>query len=214
MTGAALLEATDLACRRGERLIFAGLSFALAPGAALLLVGPNGSGKSSLLRVLAGLLPPEAGELRWGGEKVASDPAAYRARLHFIGHQDAVKPVLTVGETLRFWAALRGVPAAPDALARFRLEEVADWPCRFLSSGQRRRLALSRLVASPAPLWLLDEPATGLDDVSVGDLESAVAEHRRGGGIAVLSTHAPIALPAAETINVATFAPKAAPAFA
>jgi heme exporter protein A len=204
---------TRLACRRGERLVFRGLDFAVPPGGALVLTGANGSGKSSLLRLMAGLTPPAAGSLAWDGTPVSTDPAAHRARLHFIGHQDALKPVLSVAEMLSFWARMHGGAVRADtaavaaALARFRLDRRADWPCRLLSAGQRRRLALARLVASPAPLWLLDEPATGLDGDAVDDLLAAIAAHRAEGGRVVLSTHTPLALPAPLTLSLADFAP-------
>jgi heme exporter protein A len=200
-----------LACRRGERLVFAGLYFTLAGGGALVLTGRNGSGKSSLLRLMAGLTPPAAGALAWDGVAVATDPAAHRARLHFIGHADALKPALTAAETVRFWAGMRGADGdAAAALACFRLDSLAAMPCRFLSAGQRRRLALARLVASPAALWLLDEPYTGLDDESVSDLDAAIAAHRRGGGRVVLSTHVAVTLPDATVLALGAFAPPAA----
>ena len=201
-----------LACRRGGRLVFEGLDFALEPGGALLLTGPNGSGKSSLLRVMAGLTPPVAGNLAWNGESLADDPGAHRARLHFVGHLDALKPVLTAGETLAFWVAVRGGEraAVTRALARFHLEPLADLPCRFLSAGQRRRLALARLVASPAPLWLLDEPSTGLDEASTADLLAAIAEHRRGGGMVVAATHLDLHLQGAASLALQDFAPRRA----
>jgi heme exporter protein A len=203
----------DIACRRGERLVFAGLSFAVPAGGALILTGPNGSGKSSLLRLMAGLTAPEAGAISWNGVPVREDPAAHRARLHFIGHQDAVKPVLTIAETLAFWAGMHGgmAGAVEPALARFRLRPIADWPCRLLSAGQRRRLALARLVASPAPLWLLDEPATGLDSDAVADLVAAIEAHRAEGGRVVLSTHTPLPLAGALTLSLAGFAARATP---
>lgn len=196
-----------LACRRGERLVFSGLAFAVPPGGALLLTGPNGSGKSSLLRLMAGLSRPEAGSLFWDGMPVGEDPAAHRARLHFIGHQDAVKPALAVGETLRFWAGMHGGAAVAVALAHFRLEKLAHWPCRHLSAGQRRRLALARLLASPAPLWLLDEPATGLDVEAQADLLAAILAHRRNGGRVALSTHADLPIAEAEVLALGDFAP-------
>ena len=195
-----------LACRRGERLVFAGLSFAVMPGGAVVLTGPNGSGKSSLLRLMAGLPPPETGMLAWDGTPVREDPAAHRARLHFIGHQDAVKPVLTVAETVAFWAGMRGGGDPAAALERFGLAPLASWPCRLLSAGQRRRVALARLVASPAPLWLLDEPATGLDGEAVADLLAAIAAHRAEGGRVVLSTHTALPLEGAEILSMADFA--------
>ena len=201
-----------LACRRGGRLVFEGLDFALDPGGALLLTGPNGSGKSSLLRVMAGLTPPVAGGLAWNGESLHEDPAAHRARLHFVGHLDALKPVLTAGESLAFWAAMRGGDhgAVQRALARFHLEALADLPCRFLSAGQRRRLTLARLVASSAPLWLLDEPSTGLDEASTADLLAAIAEHRRGGGMIVAATHLDLPLERAALLALQDFAPRRA----
>jgi heme exporter protein A len=156
------LVAEGLGCRRGERVVFAELSFRLPAGGGLLLTGANGSGKTSLLRVLATFIIPASGRLLWGVAAVAAESAAYRAQLDFVGHQDGVKPGLTPRETLAFWAALRGVGSgrAPRlieaALAAFALDRVADWPCRWLSAGQRRRVALARLIAAPAAIWLLD----------------------------------------------------------
>jgi len=197
-----------LACRRGERLIFRGLDFALAPGGALVLIGPNGSGKSSLLRLMAALTPPEAGFLAWNGSDVREDPSAHRSRLHFIGHSDALKPVLSAGESLAFWARMRGTSAPIAlALARFGLADAASLPCRYLSAGQKRRLALARLVAAPAELWLLDEPLTSLDSDAAAQLLAAIAEHRAQGGRVVLSTHAPIELAAASRLSLADFRP-------
>ena len=209
-SAARLFEGRGLACRRGDRLVFQGLDFELAAGGALVLTGPNGSGKSSLLRLMAGLTPPLLGALSWDGTAVGEDPAAHRARLHLVGHQDALKPVLTVAETLAFSAALRETSAdrVPPALQRFHLAELADLPCRVLSAGQRRRLALARLLASPAPLWLLDEPSTGLDEASMLDLLAAIAEHRADGGLVAIATHLPLPLPAARTLSLADFAPR------
>jgi heme exporter protein A len=202
-----LFAGADLACRRGERLVFRGLSFALAAGEALLLTGPNGSGKSSLLRLLAGLLPPHGGAIAWEGEAIAHDPAAHRQRLHFIGHLDAVKPVLTVREAVRFWSGMHGSDDAEVALARFGLDVLAESPGRLLSAGQKKRLSLARLLASPAPLWLLDEPTTGLDEASARALETVIAEHRALGGIVVAATHIPLALDGAQTLSLADFTP-------
>src|SRR5262245_55126765 len=134
------LVGEGLACRRGGRLVFAGLDCRLPAGGALLLTGANGSGKSSLLRLLATLLEPAGGRLSWGGEAAGRDAAHYRAALHYVGHLDAVKPALTAREMLEFWAALRGAaaPASDAALAAVGLAAMADWPCRWLSAGQRR----------------------------------------------------------------------------
>lgn len=204
---AAGLAGRGLACRRGEQPVFEGLDFHLPPGGALILRGANGSGKSSLLRLMAGLTPPAAGTLAWDGVSVGEDPGAHRARLHFVGHADALKPALTVTETLEFWAGMRGGGDVAAGLERFRLRPMADLPCRFLSAGQKRRLALARLAVSAARLWLLDEPLTGLDEDAVADLHQAISAHRAGGGSVALSTHAPLALAAAATLALGDYAP-------
>ena len=202
-----------LACRRGERIVFERLDFALLPGGALVLTGRNGSGKSSLLRLMAGLSPPLSGALLWNGTDIAENRAAHRARLHFVGHADALKPVLTVTEMVEFWAGMHGGggrggdgAAIEDALDRFGLAPLAPMPCSLLSAGQRRRVALARLAAAPAPLWLLDEPLTGLDSDAVADLYDTIAAHRRAGGRIVVSTHAPLALEGSATLSLADFA--------
>ncbi len=208
------LIAENLACRRGARLVFAGVSFRLPAGGALVLTGANGSGKSSLLRLVGGLLAPAAGRLLWGGAPVAADIARHHSRLHYVGHQDAVKQVMTPREILSFWATLRGIdaraaaPALHDALAAFGLDAVADWPCRWLSAGLRRRLALARLMVVPAALWLLDEPTSALDDDSQARLERAIAAHRVADGRVLLATHAAIALDGAEILELDAFAPR------
>jgi heme exporter protein A len=211
---AAELVAEDLACRRGERLVFTGLSFRLPAGGALMLTGANGSGKTSLLRLLASLIELAAGRLAWGVSPIAGDVAAHRARLHYVGHQDGVKPGLTPRETLAFWAALRGrevrrdAPVLAAALAAFALDAVVDWPCRWLSAGQRRRLALARLLVTPAELWLLDEPFSALDDDNRARLEQAIAAHRAAGGRAVIATHIPAEIGAAAGIGLDGYAPR------
>jgi heme exporter protein A len=199
------LECRDLACLRGERLVFKGVSFALGAGEALRLTGPNGSGKSSLLRLLAGLGRPAAGSIAWNGASVVEDFDAHRRRLLFLGHQDAVKPWLTTRENLAFWAALHAAPTdgIAAALARFALAPQAELPARFLSQGQRRRLALARFAAIPARLWLLDEPTTGLDDANVATLEALVAEHSAQGGLAIVSTHLALKLPGSTALSLA-----------
>jgi len=212
---APLLVARELACRRGGRLIFRALSFALQPGDAMLLTGPNGSGKSSLLRVLAGLSPPLSGALEWDGAAISQDAAGHRARLHFVGHHDAVKPVLTALEMLSFWGALResGPPRAQQAKARQALETLglgplALSPCRLLSAGQKKRLALARLFADHAPLWLLDEPTNGLDAGGVRLLEDCISAHRKAGGIVIAATHIPILAERPTLLSPADYAPR------
>lgn len=196
-----------LTCIRGERLVFDKLSFRAQSGEALLLTGPNGSGKSSLLRLMAGLLAPAAGRLLWNKEAVADDPEAHRARLHYVGHLDALKPALTVAENLAFYAALRGTRAdeatLDQAMTAFRIDRLADTPARFLSQGQRRRTALARILAAPAPLWLLDEPTLALDDASLAALGAVLTEHLAAGGHIVAATHAPIAVTASRRLELA-----------
>jgi heme exporter protein A len=203
-----VLAGEGLACRRGGRLVFAGLDCRLETGGALVLTGANGSGKSSLLRLLATLLEPATGRLTWDGAPVAADAARYRARLHYVGHLDAIKPALIAREMLAFWAALRGAaaPATEAALAAFGLDAAADWPCRWLSAGQRRRLTLARLLAAPAAIWLLDEPTAALDTDGEARLVAAIAEHRAAGGRVALATHQPIAVPDAAHIALDDFA--------
>ena len=199
-----MLTLEGVTCRRGERTVFAGLDLTLDAGAAILLTGPNGSGKSSLLRLLAALSRPAAGTMTWDGAPVWDDPRDYRAALRYVGHLDAVKPVLTARETLAFWAAAHG--AAPEALERalagFALESLAETPGRMLSAGQKRRLTLARLPVAPGRLWLLDEPTLGLDSASVERLAAAVARHRENGGAVVLATHGDIALPEARGLDL------------
>jgi heme exporter protein A len=195
-----VLQAEGLAAFRGERLVFRDLDFAVEPGGALLLTGPNGSGKSTLLRLLAGLLRPTAGTLTWDGADALADLSSHARRLAYVGHQDAVKPGLTVAENLRFAARLTG-GGVRDALAAVGLQELADLPGRMLSAGQRRRLALARLALSEAPLWLLDEPTLGLDAVSVERFGAMLAAHREGNGMVVAATHLP--LPMRDTAELA-----------
>lgn len=199
------LEATDLACVRGERPVFKGVSFGVAPGQAIMLKGANGSGKSSLLRILAGLLKPVAGRLAWNGVAVADDAEGYRADLCFVGHLDAVKAVFTVEENLAFWATLGGATGADPAAAldRFGLSALADLPAQYLSSGQKRRVNLARIAISPATLWLLDEPTVGLDDAANKSLMALIDEHRRGGGMAIIATHVDLGIGDADDLRLA-----------
>lgn len=174
---------------RGGRTLFAGLSFALGPGEAALVAGPNGAGKSSLVRIAGGLLAPAAGGVMRDGA------CALLAEAH------ALDPELPLARALDFWAAFDGRRAeVAPALAALALDALGDVPVRMLSTGQRRRAAMARVVASGAPVWLLDEPANGLDDAAVATLEALIAGHRAGGGVALVATHLPIRLPGAVPI--------------
>ncbi|MCP4328946.1 MAG: heme ABC exporter ATP-binding protein CcmA [Alphaproteobacteria bacterium] len=197
-----------LTCIRGERLVFEGLTFAVDAGSVLFLTGPNGSGKTSLMRLMAGLARPAVGTLTWDGAPVDDDPDGHRARLRYLGHENAVKPALTVGDDLEFWCRWRGgVPdSAPETAQRLALDHLWETPCRFLSAGQRRRLALARLITVPASLWLLDEPAVGLDHESLITLETLLAGHCASGGCAVVATHQELSVPGADRLDFAAVA--------
>ena len=196
----------NLLCYRGERTVFADLSFDCRSGGALILRGPNGSGKSTLLRLMAGLLKAQEGLLTWNGEDIREEPDFHNERLHYVGHADAVKPVLTVTENISFWAEMRNTPGhIRDALDAFGITYLADVPGRFLSAGQKRRVNLARIKASKAELWLLDEPTTALDADAVHDLEREIGLHRAGGGMVVASTHADLGLIDAQVLNLGDY---------
>lgn len=202
---AARFAGEKVSCLRGERLVFQALDFTLTAGQALLLQGPNGSGKSSLLRLCAGLLRPAGGRLAWNDADIADDPDAHRGRLRYIGHLDAVKPVFTVAENLRFWARLGGGSdeTAAMALARFDLDHLAAVPGRLLSAGQRRRLNLARILAAPAQLWLLDEPTNSLDQAATLALATTIADHRAQGGLVIAASHLDLGLRDAARLELA-----------
>ena len=187
----AQFSGSGLTCFRGERIVFRGLDFDVGGGGILHLIGPNGSGKSTLLRVMAGLLPVIEGGLAWDGAPLAEDRDGHRARLIFVGHQDAVKGALSVAENLQFWRAMGGSATGniEAALERFNIGGLAELPARFLSAGQRRRLNLARLAAVPAALWLLDEPTTSLDTASAAILEDEIKRHTGNGGSVVMASH-------------------------
>ncbi len=191
------LSATDLACERGGRLVFSGLNFAVSAGEALVVTGRNGAGKSTLLRLIAGLLRKSGGRLDLTGGAAGADEATTAEQSHYLGHLDAVKPALSVGENLRFWTtylgAPRGAPIRP-ALEAVDLAQLSDLPAAYLSAGQRRRLSIARLVAVPRPLWLLDEPTSALDTQSQDRLAALMRNHRSRGGMIVAAAHGPIGL--------------------
>ena len=246
MGDAAQFSVHSLLCRRNGKAIFRDVSFALNQGDLLMVTGANGSGKTSLLRMLAGLLPVAEGEMRWNGAPIGED---YKEKLQFIGHQEAVKPELTVREMLNYWRVLRGhrrwgsspfrgevrwgadsdsapcgspPPDLPprgggdhglrmvstmnspeECLSTFGLEGLLEQPVRCLSAGQKRRLALTRLVLHPTKLWLLDEPATALDTAHTAKLVAAVHQHCVSGGMAVVVTHHDIGLQPTQNFHLA-----------
>ncbi|MCX7174784.1 MAG: cytochrome c biogenesis heme-transporting ATPase CcmA [Proteobacteria bacterium] len=201
-----MLTAIDLACVRGDRRLFANLGFNLESGGRLHVTGENGSGKTSLLRMLCGLSPPEAGEIRWQGETIARQGDEYRKAVLYLGHHNALKEELTALENLRTTAALAGV-AIDDAkgvelLGRVGLAGREELPVRFLSQGQKRRVALSRLLWSAAPLWVLDEPFVALDSAAVTWLADIVGKHLSAGGMAVLTSHQEVEIAAGKAQTV------------
>ncbi|MFB0613547.1 heme ABC exporter ATP-binding protein CcmA [Aurantiacibacter poecillastricola] len=188
------LTARDLACRRGERLLFRGLSLDLAGGEACHVTGPNGSGKSSLIRILARLLRPYAGKVEREGS------------IGLLDQTMALDEHLPLGRALAFWRGLDGAISG-DALAQLGLSDLLDVPVRYLSTGQRKRAALARLLGQDARIWLLDEPLNGLDRDAVGMVETLVAEHIAQGGLALVASHQPIAVPGMSVLHLPDYAP-------
>jgi heme exporter protein A len=194
------LEASGLACVRGGRQVFANMSFAITTGEALLVTGRNGAGKSSLLRMLAGLLRITAGRLQVvDGEPEKPVPE----QAHYLGHQDAIKPSLTVAENLRFWTRYLGGTAGPDeAIAAVGLDRLENLPAAYLSAGQRRRLSIARLITVPRPIWLLDEPQSALDRDGQERLAGLMRAHLAEGGLIVAATHGPIGIERAKELRL------------
>ena len=205
------LTGSDLTAVRGGRTVFAGVGFSLDAGELLAVIGPNGAGKSTLLRLVAGLLRPAAGTVRLdpddpthrpaGGplpdqvgdrlspEQGGMEQADFADQVHYLGHLDALKPSLTVRQNLAFWQRLWGGGDVEAALAAVGLEALGDLHASVLSAGQRRRVALARLLVAPRPVWLLDEPATALDAGAEAGLGRLIANHLAGGGLVIAATH-------------------------
>jgi heme exporter protein A len=198
-----MLEAIELAARRGSSRLFSSLSFSVEPGCALFVTGANGTGKTTLLRILAGLGAPFAGKVRWRGVDVAPFAQSLREDVAYGGHLPALKDELTAEENLALLVALTGDAVEPaklkEALASVSLERQARLPARALSQGQRRRLGLARLALSRRPLWLLDEPATALDTAGITLLKRLLTGHLEHGGSALVATHQALEIPAAHS---------------
>lgn len=192
----ASLAATDLACRRGDRVLFAGLNLSLGAGEALHVTGPNGIGKSSLLRICAGLLRPYGGMVTVAGS------------IALVDERPALDPELPLMHALNFWAQCDGAGAdvRDHACERMGIGNLGDVPVRFLSTGQKKRAALARLIGQRASVWLLDEPLNGLDQGGLTLVEELVAAHCANGGIALVASHQPIALPGTRTLALAEYA--------
>lgn len=195
------LAVSNLKCVRGERLLFDGLGFRLDSGQLLHLRGANGAGKTSLLRLLCGLSRPEAGQILWNATPIDVQAEVFRQDLFYLGHHNALQEALTVDDNLAFYAALAGAePNAADtgsALERMGLRGCQRRLVRHLSQGQKRRVALSRLMLNRASLWVLDEPFVALDQNSITLLAGVIAAHLQGGGMAVLTSHQQVDIPGA-----------------
>jgi heme exporter protein A len=197
------LSGRELACVRGDRQVFSGLGFEASGGEVLALTGPNGAGKTTLLRLIAGLLRPAAGKLALAG---GDADASLAEQVHYVGHQDALKPALSVRENLRFWSEFLGGASSEAgcaaALRAVELDSLGDLPAAYLSAGQRRRLALARLVAVKRPVWLLDEPTSALDAASQEKLGGLLQMHLSNGGIVVAATHGPLPVAASRELRL------------
>ena len=205
--GVALLEVIDLSCMRGDRRLFSGLAFQLSSGQVMHVSGPNGSGKTTLLRILCGLTLPENGEVRWQGESIKTLKEEFARELLYLGHLNGLKAELTPVENLAAWAALHGQDLGEEqilqALEAMGLRFIDDLPVKVLSQGQKRRVALARLLLCRQPLWILDEPFVALDVKAVRVLEEAIDRHLEQGGIVVLTTHQPFSLSRGELLELA-----------
>lgn len=210
MSSQALFSARGLACARGDKTLFAGLSLQLDAGEALQVRGPNGLGKTTLLRALCGLSRPLRGDVRWRGERTSDLAEEFAAEVAYVGHLNGIQGELTASENLQRAVRVfsRGLDSGLDvksALDRVGLARLADRPARHLSQGQKRRLALARLLVLRRPLWVLDEPFTALDTAAVANLSSLIGDHTAAGGLAVIVSHQAFELPGIRDFDLAQF---------
>ena len=201
------LGAENLAGERGGETIFASLSFELSSGEALIVTGPNGSGKSTLLRIICGLLAPEEGKITLVEDKTA---LPVRAACHYLGHQNAMKPALSVRENLLFWQKFNGAAALQidEALEAVDLPGVEHLPFGYLSTGQKRRVSIAKLLISHRLLWIVDEPTAGLDKASEARFAELMRDHMREGGMVIAATHIPLGLDGVKTLDMAQYSPE------
>ncbi|HEY7883897.1 MAG TPA: cytochrome c biogenesis heme-transporting ATPase CcmA [Cellvibrionaceae bacterium] len=204
-----ILTLQELTCERDERLLFSHLNYRCQAGDLVQILGANGAGKTSLLRILAGLITPLEGRVLWRGKTIAHQPDFVRELL-FLGHQVPVKGLLTVLENLRWLNRLQTRNPSiseREALQRVGLEACADTPCQQLSAGQRRRVLLAQLYLSQAPLWILDEPFTAIDQAGVGQLETVIDQHRHNGGLVLITSHQTLKINAMRHLDLTDFPP-------
>lgn len=196
------LVAQGVSGERGGEIIFSGISFALGEGEGLVITGANGSGKSTFLRIVAGLLAPAEGEITLEGATEEFPTVA--AATHYLGHQNAMKPALSVSENLAFWQQFSGMPhlSIPEALEMVGLDTIGHLPFGYLSTGQRRRISIAKLLVSYRPIWLLDEPTAGLDKASERQFAELMSAHMDDGGIIVAATHIPLGLDKVGTLDM------------
>ena len=203
-----MLEASNLECTRGDYVLFSGLSFTLKAGELIYLRGSNGSGKTSLLRIISGLMTPTAGEVNWDGENIVDLREEFNAELSYFGHYNAIKDVFTAIENLQAANKLAGIESTEDevldVLEKMGLQGREDLPTYFLSQGQKRRVALARLLFSKKKLWILDEPFSALDVKAVDLLQSVISGHLENAGMVMLTTHQDVHLTSGDvrTINM------------
>ena len=196
-----------MSCVRGERLVLDHVSFTCEAASPLIVRGPNGAGKSTLLRAVAGFVRLRHGSIRLSGVKDAKNNEVDREHIHYLGHTDGVKSVLSIRENLSFWASLLGGGGGAQSIERaltvFDLTNAADLPVEYLSAGQRRRVALARLVVAERPLWLLDEPGTALDSGAMASLSTLMSAHCESGGLLIVAAHDAFDIPGAQVLELA-----------
>ena len=201
-----MLEARTITCVRGERELFSNLSLQLSPGECLHIRGENGVGKTSLLRLLSGLASPESGEVFWNGIAIKQEASEYHSKLLFLGHRDALKEDLTALENLLMYAAIDDLQIpAEEALAslwKFGLKGREDLPVHYLSAGQKKRVLMARMLTRRAQVWILDEPFNALDAQAGYELQSLIGSHLVSGGLVVLTSHQPLAIPNLKVLDL------------
>jgi heme exporter protein A len=201
-----MLEARAITCVRGERELFSNLSLQLSPGECLHIRGENGVGKTSLLRLLSGLASPESGEVFWNGIAIKQEASEYHSKLLFLGHRDALKEDLTALENLLMYAAIDDLQIpAEEALAslwKFGLKGREDLPVHYLSAGQKKRVLMARMLTRRAQVWILDEPFNALDTQAGYELQSLIGSHLASGGLVVLTSHQPLAIPNLKVLDL------------